>query len=180
MQDLREKLLKAGLVDKQQARKAKTEKRRKKKEKKNAQKGGAPSELEVQKERYQQKLGQQAARARDLQQRLNEEQAQHEARERIRNLILTGALKKILGDDSRFHFVGRDRRIRRLTTTEEIAEGLTSGALAIVAFEDDAARDYRVVGVETARRLEELDPSVILFWNKPGSCPGDLPTHGAS
>lgn len=182
MQDLRDKLLNAGLVDKKQAREAKTEERRKKKKKKKRKKkdrGQGPGELDAQQQRYQEKMDQQAAGARELQQKLNEDKARQEALDRIRNLIRSGAEERILGNDRSFCFVGPDRRIRKLTTTAEIAEGLTSGALAIVECDDDPARDYRVVRRDTAERLAELDEARILFWNRPG-VDGDLPSHGAS
>ncbi len=179
MQDMRDKLLKAGLVDKKQARKAKTEKRRKKKKRKK--KGHEPqtADLDAQRERYQEKQQQQADMARQRQQELNQQKAEKEAQDRVRNLIKSGAEERVLGNDRSFHFVGRDRRIRKLTTKHAIAERLDSGALAIVECDDDPARDYRVVSADAAERLEELCPDRILFWNKPGTG-GDLPSHGAS
>ena len=181
MQDLRDKLLKAGLVDKKQARKVRTEERRKKKKKKKK-KGPeqGPGELDAQRQRYEQKMEQQAAGVRDLQHKLNEEKVEKERLDQIRNLIKTSAEEQILGNDQTFHFVGRDRRIHKLTTKSAIAELLTSGALAIVECDDDPARDYKVVRAAAAERLEELDAERILFWNKPGSGEGDLPPHGAS
>ena len=181
MQDLRDKLLKAGLVDKKQARKARTDERRKKKKNKKGKKGREePGELDAQRQRYDQKIEQQAARARDLQQQINAERAQQERLDQIRNLIRTSAEEQILGNDQSFYFVGRDRRIRKLTTKFVIAELLTSGALAIVECDDDPARDYKVVRAAGAERLEELDAARILFWNKPGGGGGDLPSNGAS
>lgn len=181
MQDLRDKLLKAGLVDKTQARQAKTEKRRKKKKKKQRKKGGGQDPtLDDQRERYSQRIEEQAALARDRQQKLNEQKAQQEQVHRIRDLIKSGAEKKVQGNDRDFYFVGRDRRIRKLTTSHQVADLLDSGALAIVEREDDPARDYAVVSADAAGRIEALDAARILFWNKPGGGADDLPSHGAS
>ncbi len=177
MQDLRDKLLNAGLVDKKQARKAKTEKRRKKKKKKK--KGHEAPQLDDQRQRYEQRMEEQATQTRDLQQKLNEQQAERELLHRIRDLIKSGAEKKVRGNDRAVHFVGRDRRIRKLTTSHEVADLLGSGALAVVEREDDPARDYAVVNAEAAERIEALDATRVLFWNKPGGGDGDLPSHGA-
>ena len=87
---------------------------------------------------------------------------------------------KPLGNDRTHYFVGRDRRIRRLVTTHELATRLADGWLAIVELQGDPARDFALVDDRTATRLEELGAADwILFWNKPGVDSGDLPTYGA-
>lgn len=176
MQDLRDKLLNAGLVSKKQARKSKTDKRRKKKQKGRKR---AAAELDEQQQRYQQKMEQQAAEARQRQEQINLQRAARERLHQIRDLIRGNALRRFLGDAQSFHFVGPDRRIRKLSTTHEIAQRIVAGSLAVVHCDDDPRRDYTLIEATAAQQLEQLDPGRILFWNKPGSDSGDLPSHGA-
>lgn len=177
MQDLRDKLKKAGLISKKQAREAKTEIRRAQKAQGNRE---AASHAEKEKkEKYESKLAEQAVKAREVQAELNQEQKQKEARNRIRNLIQSHTRQKILGEDRPFYFMGRDRFIRRLMTTYEIASQLALGHMAIVEIDYDPIRDFALIDAATAGRVEELDKSLILFWNKPDQPNEDLPFYGS-
>ncbi len=168
MQDLRDKLLKAGLVDKKRARKSKTDKRRDRK-----QKGRHKDEqalLQAQKERHQLRKEEQAQVARTHQQLVQDDAARREAQGRMRDIIKRAAVAKIHGDGRPFYFAGQEGKIRRFNPLPEIAQQLSSGKLAIVAHEAPTALglDYAVVDAGCAVRLEQLAPDLILFWNKPG------------
>jgi len=166
MQNLRDKLLKAGLVDKKQARKSKTEKRRARKEK-----GGAKAtaeQLRDQQARYQEKLAQQKAAARELQQQLNKEQEDQARQGRIRDLIRTHRVKKPK-EETPFFFAGADKKILKVFISLEVANSLESGQMAIVAGSDDPRRDWAVISHKGASKLEQLAPERILFWNQPQS-----------
>lgn len=179
MQDLRDKLLKAGLASKKEARKARTESRRDRKKK-----GGARADEEKQREqeeRYQQKQAEQARASQERQEQINRDRTERERESRILDLIRAHAVLKPLGKDRPFYFVRRDGRVGRFHTTHELATRLSSGQLAIVELEGDPDRDFALIDAETAARLEELQAADrILFWCKPdpGADP-DLPTHGA-
>jgi uncharacterized protein YaiL (DUF2058 family) len=195
MQDLRDKLLKAGLVDKKQARKARTDSRRDHKKK-----GGKRTEVQRQhqqdqQQRFEAKLADQRSRARERQDELNREQAEREQESRIRDFIRAHSLrfkvkpsspkKQEQGQTDRpFYFMGRDRKIRRLYPGYELAHQLGLGRVAIVEvkpdLEHDQGRDFALMDAAAALRLEELDAGRILFWNKTtDEPPGDLPTYGS-
>jgi len=181
MQDLRDKLLKAGLASKKEARKARTESRRDRKKK-----GGTKADEQArreQEERYQQKQAEQTRASQERQQQINRERAEHERESRIQDLIRAHAVLKPLGKDRPFYFVRRDGRVGRFHTTYELATRLSSGQLAIVELSGDPDRDFAVIDAETAGRLEELEAADrILFWCRPGpdgTADPDLPTHGA-
>lgn len=181
MQDLRDKLLRAGLVDKRKARKAKTEARRKKKRA-----GGekvARAEQEHRREQFGEKKRAEAERVRALQAEINEQRARQQRAEQLRHIIERNRLVKTGGDDQSFYFAGPDRHIRRLRTTFAVAQRLRDGQLAAVWAPYDAQRDFRLVDSATARRIEKLDAGYLLFWNEPGGdrqAGDDLPTYGAT
>lgn len=177
MQDLKDKLLKAGLVDKKTARAARAEERRKRKGK-----GGKHlvdmAQQKAQQERHRQRQEEQALAARAEQERLNAQARERDKQEQVRNIIRKAVVEKIHGDGRPFYFVGLDNKIRRLYPRAELAQQLSSGELAIVHLDQPDGLDYAVVDLACVQRLEELSPEVILFWNKPGE-EGDLPTYGS-
>ncbi len=177
MQDLKKQLLKAGLVDKKAARAARTEERRKRKKKGRHQEEQA--NLEAQQQRHKQRKEEQALAARLEQERLNAQAERREAQERVRNIIRKATLDEgVQGNGRPFYFVGPDNKIRRIHPDAPVARKLSSGALAIVSSMEPEGLDYAVVDRACAERLEELCPSALLFWNKPGQ-DGDLPTYGS-
>lgn len=179
MQDLRDKLVKAGLASKQKAREARTENRRKRKKQ-----GGARADeqhQEEQQQRFERKHAEKADVAKQAQEEINRQRLLQERQNRIQNLIQHRALRKVRGNDRPFYFVDRDRRIHRFYTTFEVAASLEGGQLAIVRLDGDPRQDFAVVEEAVASRLEELDATEwILFWNKPEAGEGDLPAYGAS
>jgi uncharacterized protein YaiL (DUF2058 family) len=179
MQDLRDKLKKAGLVGKAQARHASLEVRRERK-RQGTDRGHTPAlELEEQRERYEAKLAEQAARTRETREAQTREHEHREAEARLRQLIRSHAVLRTEGSDLPFYFLGRDRRVRRLMTTYDLATRLALGQLAIVEVDDDPHRDHAIVEAPTAQRIEEIDRRRILFWNKPTEDTGDLPCYGS-
>jgi hypothetical protein len=175
MQDLRDKLLKAGLASKKEARKAKTAKRKERKKR-----GGAKAEAREQQEKKEQFERERVEKARadkERQEATNRERAEKERDNRLLNLIRSHALLKIRGKDRPFYFIGRDRRIRRLVVSHALASKLSDGALAIVELPGDPDRDFAVVDAATAQRLEGLEASDwILFWNRDQT---ELPVYGS-
>ena len=177
MQDLKKQLLKAGLVDKKTARAARTDERKQRKKKGRHQEEKA--NLEARQERHRQRKEEQARAAREEQQRLNAQAERREEQDRFRNIIRRAALTEGAQGGARpFYFVGPDNKIRRIYPGAQVAQKLSSGALAIVTSLEPEGPDYALVDRECAERLEELSPQAILFWNKPGQ-DGDLPTYGS-
>lgn len=184
MQDLRDKLRKAGVVSKKQARKAGLEVRREKKR----EGGGKPAqqlqqlEEQKQRERFEARRAQEREEARERQAELNRQAEDRAQQARIDDLICAHAVvdRPPKGQAERtFNFVGLDRRIRRIHVSYELAARLTQGHVAIVAVEaaPGTGRDWALVDQDAARKLEELDAGRLLFWNREEA--GDLPTHGA-
>lgn len=181
MQDLRDKLVKAGLASKKQAREARAESRKKRKAKGGARQDARQDERKV--EQFKARQTEQTARVQQRQEELNRGLAAKEAVNRIRNVIRTNALayQPAKNQDRPFYFMGNDRRIRKLMVSFELAHQLSEGEVAITEADFDPNRDFVLVEASTARRLEELErPGYILFWNKPGeSGESDLPTYGS-
>jgi hypothetical protein len=66
----------------------------------------------------------------------------------------------------RFHFVDRSGRIPFLELGEETIRGLVSGALAIAEARGASGDEFVVVTADAARALERLDSNLIRFWNR--------------
>jgi len=178
MQGLKDKLLQAGLVDKKAARKARQEAR--KDRKKMGRHRQEQEKDQERRQRHEQRLQEQRERAQQEQERLNAEAAEQAAAARLRDMVQRACLERIHGDGRPFYFCGPDSKIRRFCPTAEVAQGLRSGRLAVVADDGPDAAEFAVVPDHCAARLEEARPSMILFWNKPGA-PDDnsLPTYGS-
>lgn len=169
MQDLRDKLLKAGVVDKQRARIAKQEVRREHKglsADRGTKRNALQKQLAEQQERYEAKLATDAEHARTVQAALNRERAAQEELARIRQFIRKHARARMNGEDRPFYVLGRDRRIRKCMISFEHAHHLSQGDLVIVEVDDDPARDYAFIDAPSAYRLESFARDRILFWSK--------------
>ena len=175
MQDLRDKLRKAGLATKKQARKARAEARRSEKER-GGQRSAAEREAERKRE-YAAKREAEAAAARAQQDKLNRERALHEAEAQLCDIIDKATRWRTAGERP-FHFVARDQRVRRIYCGDEIARQLATGALAIVDAPHDKVRGYRVVSEAGARRLELLAPDRLLFWIRDEGAPPSTDPKG--
>jgi uncharacterized protein YaiL (DUF2058 family) len=177
MQNLRDKLLKAGAVSKKQARKARTETRQTRKK---GRKGQEQADQLAQ-QRRDAYAAEQAKQAKEARERADEQKREQEHRAlnaHLRQLTERHSLPRHTGQDAPFHFIGPTGFIRRFHTRFEILDELISGALGVVSLPGDVPRDYRVVRAEGLSRLAELAPHRILFWNQPGG-PPDEPAFGA-
>ena len=139
MQNLRDKLLKAGLVDKKQKTQVDTQDRRDKK-----QKGAA--ELAAEEAARQRAFAEkQAAEAEAQRQREAEraaERAAHEARVRVANICAHWAVRQKRPGQRRFYFARRSGAVGYLLVSDELVEKLSVGALAIIERLDD--KEYEV------------------------------------
>ena len=165
MQNLRDKLRKAGLVSAQEAQKAEREQKKEQKGKSHRQREQA---LSVEEEQRRQAF---AAREAELAQERRQEAArkaearlQSERAQRLRQLVEAHRIREAPGEVY-FHFVKRSGKIGRLALSLETAKMLESGAAAVV--EDPGSPDHAVVPAEAARRIYEVDPQAIRFWYGP-------------
>jgi uncharacterized protein YaiL (DUF2058 family) len=147
-----DQLLKAGLVSKKQAGKAKRQKHLNRKQKKEA-----PSEVSIQAKK---ERDVQTQRDRELNRQRAKEKQLHEARAQIRQLIRDNKLER---DDfgSAYHFV-EENRVQRIFVDDEMEDALSCGAMAIVKYEDG----YEVVPAKAAEQIASRGKGVVLAFHK--------------
>lgn len=157
MGSLRDQLLKVGLVDEKQVKKAKIDQRRqnKKRPKNKIDKGKrdkAPLESA---------LAEKIARDRELN-RQRQRQAERKAvAAQIRQLIDTHRIPKDEGDVP-FNFE-HDRKIKRIYISESTRNQLSRGKLAIVKFDGH----YELVPTTIAEKICLRDEKCLILRNKP-------------
>jgi uncharacterized protein YaiL (DUF2058 family) len=163
MQNLRDKLLKAGLVSEKQAKEAER-------------KGGKPQGTVKQKqqsisEEERQRREAFALREAELAEERRKEAAKRaEARQqseralRLRQLVEANRVREPPGEVN-FHFVKRSGKVGRLAVSAETAKLLESGAAAVV--EDPGNPEHAVVPGEAAKRIFEVDKLAVRFWFGP-------------
>jgi uncharacterized protein len=137
MQNLRDKLLKAGLVTEQEAREA------------------------------ERKAGKPQGTIHHKQQAQSEEERQRREAERalrLRQLVEANRVREPPGEVN-FHFVKRSGKVGRLAVSPETAKLLESGAAAVV--EDPGNPEHAVVPGEAAKRIYEVDKQAVRFWFGP-------------
>lgn len=163
MQSLRDKLLKAGLVSEEQAKKAEKETKPEKGKTHRAR------EQEISEEEKQRRAAFAAREAELAEERRKEEAKRAEARmqsERARRLRQIVESNKISDPGaSMFHYVRRSGKIGRLAIGLETQKLLESGAAAVV--DDPGSPDCAIVPAEAAKRVYEVDPQSIRFWCGP-------------
>ena len=162
MQNLRDKLLKAGLVSDKQAQEAARDQRPPKKHRER-------EEAQAVEERQRREAF--AAREAELSEERRKESAkvaeakmQSERARRLRQLVESNRLREPPGEVS-FHFVKRSGKIGRLALSPATAKLLESGGSAVV--DDPGSPDHAVVPAEVAKRIYQVDPQAIRFWFGP-------------
>ncbi|MEA3548443.1 MAG: DUF2058 family protein [Thermodesulfobacteriota bacterium] len=147
-----DQLLKAGLVNKKQVKKAKHKQRINRQQNRNS----GPTEA-VNKARQEQIS--QANRNRDLNQQRAEENRQREQRAQAKQLIKTNRLAR---DDSGepYHFVEQNK-IKRIFVSTEMTDQLSRGQLAIVKL----GNNYEVVPAKAARQIASRDKEALIVFH---------------
>ncbi|XOF33811.1 MAG: DUF2058 family protein [Candidatus Electrothrix sp. YB6] len=143
---LQDQLLKAGLVSKKQANKAKQEQyqnQKKKKKDKAVNTAAAARAAEAQ-------------RNREINQKRAEEQRRREQQAQIKQLIEQNRLE-LDGNGSPYHFAV-DKKIHRIFAAEEMIDQLSKGRLAVVRFNDI----FEVVPAKAARQIAERDKEAVV------------------
>ena len=163
MQNLRDKLLKAGLVSEKQAKEA--ERAGKNPAGTVKQKQQALSEEEQQRrEAFAQREAELAEGRRKEAAKRAEAREQSERAQRLRQLVTTHRLREAPGDVN-FHFVKRSGKIGRLAVSPQTAKLLENGAAAVV--EDPGNPEHAVVPSEAAKRIYDVDRQAVRFWFGP-------------
>ena len=147
-------LLKAGLVNKKQANKAKQEKRVK--QKKNKGKKVVP---QVNKTREEQLAREKKNREENI--RRNQEKQKQEALAQVRQIIETNRLDLRKCDDP--YYFAQGKKIRKIYVNKEITQKLSTGALAIVAL----GESFEVVPARIIEQILSRDPEAFVVRHSP-------------
>jgi len=163
MQNLRDKLLKAGLVTEKQAQEADKGQKGPKATVKARQDAVSADERQRQ-EAFAQREAELSDVRRKEAAKKAEARMQSERVLRLRQLVEANRVREPPGEVN-FHFVKRSGKIGRLAVSAETAKLLESGAAAVV--EDPGQPEHAVVPSEAAKRIYEVDPPAIRFWFGP-------------
>jgi len=163
MQNLRDQLLKTGLISKGQKQQVEQEKRR---ERKQLKKGEADEIAQEQQRRaYEARL--EAQRVADRE-RAAAQRAQLEAKEkffRIQQITDYWRLEEPTGT-RRWYFMTRNNEVKYLYISEPLGLQLSTGALAIVERPDEFEEPrYVLLEREAAELVARVDPTYVHFHN---------------
>jgi len=152
MASLQEQLMKSGLINKQKAKQAQTDKRRKAKQKK---KKGTVEVSDVQKAINAQKEQQ---RLQDLDKN-RETQAELDARAAHGKLIqmIAQHCEKNYQGEIDYHFT-YDKKVKRIAINDETQRKLINGHLAICVLNEE----FYLINKEATEKLAEIDASVLV------------------
>ncbi|WP_198264800.1 DUF2058 domain-containing protein [sulfur-oxidizing endosymbiont of Gigantopelta aegis] len=161
---LQDQLLKAGLVDKNQANRAKNVKHKKMKH----QRSNNQTIVDEAKQLAEKAIQEKAAKDRELN-RQRDEKAQHKAIiAQIKQLILSNKVRKGNGDDLAYNFED-NKNVKRIFVTQETHDDIALGRLAIVKLEGQ----YEIVPGPVADKIMQRDASYILLRNDPSKQEAD-------
>lgn len=157
---LRDQLLKSGLADKNQAKKAEREakKRQHNQLSKDAAGPDAISQEIADKARQQQEADRERNRSRE------DEKRRSEALHRATDIMINNDLREGTALVP-YYFIHREHRISEIMVTELQQNQLAEGALAIVSF--DADFRYFLVDAANADKIRNSVPHFILCWHLP-------------
>jgi uncharacterized protein YaiL (DUF2058 family) len=153
---LRDQLLKAGLVNEKQVKKAQQEKRRDEKQKQG--KPGAPDEETLRRQKAQAEKAE-----RDRQLNLQRRQAEEEKAlaAQIKQLIEANRQPKGNGDTP-FNFVDAGK-VKRMYVSDAVRARIANGLLAIVRHD----QQYELVPPEVADKIRQRQPAAVVLQNEP-------------
>ncbi len=179
MQNLRDKLLKAGKVNKKQRRRAEHQQRQKKRKGKAA----APQETEAKrKELYEAKLREQRERDQALEAERNHQRMLKERDLRVRYVVDHYAVtrkRRSRNHRNRWFYMARDHKIFHMDLTDEEAAGLEYGRHAIVERPGGKGDNaFAIVERHAADLIWDIDDAYVRFYNRRGDRPNRWWEHG--
>jgi len=155
---LQDQLLKAGLVDKNKANRAKSTKHKKMKQ----QRSNNQPVVDEAKQLAEKVIKEKSQRDRELNRQLNEK-AQHKAIiAQIKQLINVNKMSKGNGDDLAYNFED-NKNIKRIYVTQDTHDAIALGKLAIVKLEGQ----YEIVPGPVADKINLRDKNYIILRNDP-------------
>lgn len=159
MESLQEQLLKAGLVDKSRANKAKKDKQKKSKV---ARHTGAKI-VNKEKSAVQQEQAKRAERDRELNQQKQKQVEQKAVFAQIKQLIDLNKLDKGNGEIA-YSFVYKNK-VMKIYVTGEIKQQLSQGRLAIVRLVLKSERLFEIVPAVVAEKIAQRDENSVVHLN---------------
>lgn len=174
MQGLKDKLLKAGLVSKEQADRAEAQPRTPPPRRDPPRHDRNDKRQEARHEpRAEASIPKLPPMAGSKQAHREMAKKQLELDRALRELVLAAQVAVEPGAMT-FHFVTRKGKLRRLDLSEAQARLLSDGKLAIVERQDPDKIDHALVPPETAEQMKSLFEKSVRFWNKGGEAVGFL------
>ena len=160
MESLQEQLLKAGLVDKSRANKAKKEQQQ---QSKRARHSGAktPSKVNT---AAQQERAMRVERDRELNAKKQQQTEQKAAQAQIKQLIELNRIDRGAGEIA-YSFVYKSK-VRKIYVTEDIKQQLAEGRLAIVRLLLKSERLFEIVPAAVAAKIAQRDENTIVQFNE--------------
>lgn len=160
MSGLKDQLLKSGLVNQKQLKKAQLEKR---KENRQIQGQGKSDPTDEERRRQQQAAAEKAERDRQLNRQRKEEAERKAVAAQVRQLIEANRQPK--GEsETPFHFEDGGK-VKRLYLGEQARKQVTRGQLALVRLNGQ----YELVPAEVADKIAQRDDAAIVLRNAPPS-----------
>ncbi len=163
---LQEQLLKAGVVDKKQVKKAEHEKKIQNKKKK---KGGAPT-TDSSKARLQQQLAEQAKQHQKLNAEQNQQRQRKADQAAAKQLIKSSQIPLEEGDEV-YRYVAAGK-IKQICVNQDIADKLSTGKLGLAMGDKDVV----LIPAETVLKVIKRDENSILLYNDPAQVEDEYPS----
>jgi len=167
MASLQDQLLKAGLVDKNKANKAKKEKN---KQAKTSRKGGGKAANEAQSAAQKQRQ-QKLERDRELNQQKQQQSKRKALLAQIKQLIELNRVERE-GGEIAYSFLHKNK-VKNILVTEDLQKQLGLGRLAIVTFHHKGQSHYELVPLAIAEKIEQRDAGSVLHINEDSSNESD-------
>lgn len=151
---LQDQLLKAGLVDKNRANKAKKQHKTQARQQRNVKGSVTPEQdLELQKER-----AEKAARDRELNRQINEAHRQREIAAQIKQLVVSNRHPRSEGEDGRPFYFENKGKVKQMYVSPQTHRLITSGKLAIVNHNGV----FELVPRDVAEKIRQRNPSLVI------------------
>jgi uncharacterized protein len=163
MSDIREQLLKAGLVSAKQVRQAKHQERVHRKE---VGQEGLEAEKASREKAILAEEEERRRQDRELEEARMARLAEDEAARALTGSIQAGWIRDATGGNRRFYFVTEGVRITYLDLNDQAVRRLLSGSAAIVVTLGAARGEFCVVDGTTAAGLARDHAEVLRYWNR--------------
>ena len=151
---LQDQLLKAGLVDKNRANKARKQQKAQTRQQRHT-KGDATPELDPQQQR---ERAEKAARDRELNQQRNEVRRQREIAAQVKQLVSNNRYPRSESDDDRPFYFENKGKLKRLYVAPQTHRMITSGRLVIV----NSNGVFELVPPDVAEKIRQRNPSLVI------------------